>query len=289
MPAATSSPVASLHHNVPPRIPDKPRPRPLSVPESALSKPLPLPPTHAAHQPHPPTAYAPDRTSAPAGSNSSSALPASPAHEYVMVEEEEEKARLNAICVEYQGRAGADSATTHLREDSVRPSRTSSLIAKQLPPSPSLPPPLLGSVAPSSLSIDTQTLAPNSAALTAVADSSLPADLYASNDESSIAEDPALQARNMERQREIKRKAALFELVDTERSYTNDLRMVVELFLLPIQLLGNRKIVDVIFGDMVKITEMNGKMYIDMITRLGPLACMVDPERASRNRRKKKN
>ncbi|KAJ1999190.1 hypothetical protein H4R26_005166, partial [Coemansia thaxteri] len=84
MPAATSSPVASLHHNVPPRIPDKPRPRPLSVPESALSKPLPLPPTHAAHQPHPPTAYAPDRTSAPAGSNSSSALPASPAHEYVM-------------------------------------------------------------------------------------------------------------------------------------------------------------------------------------------------------------
>ncbi|KAJ2471129.1 hypothetical protein EV174_006002, partial [Coemansia sp. RSA 2320] len=93
----------------------------------------------------------------------------------------------------------------------------------------------------------------------------------------------------MERQREIKRKAALFELVDTERSYTNDLRMVVELFLLPIQLLGNRKIVDVIFGDMVKITEMNGKMYIDMITRLGPLACMVDPERASRNRRKKKN
>ncbi|KAJ2066232.1 hypothetical protein GGI16_009794, partial [Coemansia sp. S142-1] len=92
-----------------------------------------------------------------------------------------------------------------------------------------------------------------------------------------------------ERQRETKRKAALFELVDTERSYTNDLRMVVELFLLPIQLLGNRKIVDVIFGDMVKITEMNGKMYIDMITRLGPLACKVDPERASRNRRKKKN
>ncbi|KAJ1791387.1 hypothetical protein LPJ59_004997, partial [Coemansia sp. RSA 2399] len=108
-------------------------------------------------------------------------------------------------------------------------------------------------------------------------------------DSTSLIANAARQISEKERQREMKRKAALFELVDTERSFTNDLRMVVELFLLPIQLLGNRKIVDVIFGDMVKITEMNGKMYFDMITRLGPLACFVDPERASRNRRKKKH
>ncbi|KAJ2760520.1 hypothetical protein IWQ57_006285, partial [Coemansia nantahalensis] len=40
---------------------------------------------------------------------------------------------------------------------------------------------------------------------------------------------------------------------------------------------------------MVKITEMNGKMYRDMITRLGPLACLVDEKSASRSRRKKRN
>ncbi|KAJ2291913.1 hypothetical protein IWW55_005896, partial [Coemansia sp. RSA 2706] len=112
---------------------------------------------------------------------------------------------------------------------------------------------------------------------------------YKRDDSTAKVSDPAQELLEKERQRESKRKAALFELVDTERTYTDDLRMVVELFLLPIQLLGNRKIVDVIFGDMVKITEMNGKMYFDMITRLGPLACLVDPKRAGRNRRKKKN
>ncbi|KAJ2766190.1 hypothetical protein GGI18_006049, partial [Coemansia linderi] len=202
--------------------------------------------------------------------------------------EEDEKARLSAIYNEYQRTEPAASTAAPSREDSARPSRNSSLLAKP-PQSPSAPPPL---------SVNTHAQVPPSAANTAaIADTALtaptpfvdPAADAASQDALSPVEDPVIEVRDKERQRETKRKAALFELVDTERSYTNDLRMVVELFLLPIQLLGNRKIVDVIFGDMVKITEMNGKMYIDMITRLGPLACKVDPERANRNRRKKKN
>ncbi|KAJ2580182.1 hypothetical protein GGH95_002730, partial [Coemansia sp. RSA 1836] len=201
--------------------------------------------------------------------------------------EDDEKARLSAIYNEYQ-RTEPAAATAPSREDSARPSRNSSLLAKH-PHSPSAPP---------SLSVNTHAhVLPSIPTTAAVPDTALPAPTPAADHAAELAnqellpvvEDTILEVRDKERQREIKRKAALFELVDTERSYTNDLRMVVELFLLPIQLLGNRKIVDVIFGDMVKITEMNGKMYIDMITRLGPLACKVDPERASRNRRKKKN
>ncbi|KAJ2018320.1 hypothetical protein GGI14_002373 [Coemansia sp. S680] len=284
---AMPSPAPSHQRRGPPKLPEKPRPllsggtgrRPMSVPSSSH----PQSQAHAAHAAMAPTTQAPDRTSAPV-SNYSTPL-ASPMNEYVMVEEDE-KARLSAIYNEYQ--RAEPAATAPLREDSARPSRNSSLLVKQ-PHSPSAPPPL---------SVNTNAQVPPSAATTAaIADTALlaptpfidPAADVASQDGLSTVEDPVLEVRDRERQRETKRKAALFELVDTERSYTNDLRMVVELFLLPIQLLGNRKIVDVIFGDMVKITEMNGKMYIDMITRLGPLACKVDPERASRNRRKKKN
>ncbi|KAJ2880400.1 hypothetical protein H4R27_004741 [Coemansia aciculifera] len=286
---AMMSPASSHQRRGPPKLPEKPRPllsggpgrRPMSVPSSSHPQSQP----HAAHTGMAPTTQAPDRTSAPV-SNFNTPL-ASPMNEYVMVEEDE-KARLSAIYNEYQRTEPAAATTAPSREDSARPSRNSSLLAKQ-PHSPSAPPPL-------SVNTHAQVL-PSAATTAAIADTALlaptlfvdPASDVASQDALSTVEDPVLELRDKERQRETKRKAALFELVDTERSYTNDLRMVVELFLLPIQLLGNRKIVDVIFGDMVKITEMNGKMYIDMITRLGPLACKVDPERASRNRRKKKN
>ncbi|KAJ2743991.1 hypothetical protein GGI20_003318 [Coemansia sp. BCRC 34301] len=283
MPGAMPLPAPSQQYpgvppKLPPKLPEKPRPlllgapgrRPLSVPLSSH----PQPHLSTAHAGMAPTTHAPDRTSAPV-SNSGTPL-TSPMNEYVMVEQDE-KARLSAIYNEYQ-------RTEPSREDSARPSRNSSLLAKQ-PHSPSAPP---------SLSVNTHAYVSPSAA---IPDTALPAPTpavdpgteHTGQEILSETEDAALEVRDRERQRETKRKAALFELVDTERSYTNDLRMVVELFLLPIQLLGNRKIVDVIFGDMVKITEMNGKMYIDMITRLGPLACKVDPERASRNRRKKKN
>ncbi|KAJ2501200.1 hypothetical protein GGH96_002121 [Coemansia sp. RSA 1972] len=186
---------------------------------------------------------------------------------------EQEKARLNAIADEYQN----NSSGVPSRDDSALPSRTSSLSAK--PADVSL-----------ELSVVTQIkklTSDESASYTDAKDPPLPQ--YSRNDSDIKKIDPVDELLERERQREGKRKAALFELVDTERTYTDDLRMVVELFLLPIQLLGNRKIVDVVFGDMVKITEMNGKMYFDMITRLGPLACLVDPKRAGRNRRKKKN
>ncbi|KAJ2134407.1 hypothetical protein IW136_004664, partial [Coemansia sp. RSA 678] len=208
----------------------------------------------------------------------------SPSAEYIMVEgteedeekedAEQEKARLNAIADEYQNN---NSSGVPSRDGSGLPSRTSSLSAK--PADVSL-----------ELSVVTQIKklsSDESASYTDVKDPPLPQ--YSRNDSDIKKIDPVDEVLEKERQREGKRKAALFELVDTERTYTDDLRMVVELFLLPIQLLGNRKIVDVVFGDMVKITEMNGKMYFDMITRLGPLACLVDPKRAGRNRRKKKN
>ncbi|KAJ1647881.1 hypothetical protein J3B02_001298 [Coemansia erecta] len=189
--------------------------------------------------------------------------------------EEEEKARLNQIYNEYQclGKAAALDAPAQAQAQAqvqspgasvAGPSRSSSLAKKNTE--------LAIAAGPSSptLSVNTQAVRHSR-----------------SNSSSEIA-DAAREIMEKERQREIKRKAALFELIDTERSFTKDLRMVVELFLLPIQLLGNRKIVEVIFGDLVKITEMNGMMYKDMVTRLGPLACLVDPERANRNRKKKK-
>ncbi|KAJ2601820.1 hypothetical protein H4R99_002874 [Coemansia sp. RSA 1722] len=182
--------------------------------------------------------------------------------------EEEEKARLNEIYSEYQrlGKPAALDAPMQSPSGSA-PSRSSSLVKKHT----DLAVVTAGAESPSSsLSVNTQAV-----------------DISQNNSSSEIA-DAAREIIEKERQRELKRKAALFELVDTERSFTKDLRMVVELFLLPIQLLGNRKIVEVIFGDLVKITEMNGLMYKDMVTRLGPLACLVDPERASRNRKKKK-
>ncbi|KAJ2492470.1 hypothetical protein IWW37_001374 [Coemansia sp. RSA 2050] len=286
VPSAMLSPALSHQRPGPPKLPEKPRPllsggagrRPMSVPSTSR-------PQSLAHSGMAPTTQTPDRTSAPV-SNIGTPL-ASPLNDYVMVEEDE-KARLSAIYNEYQRTEPAASTTALSCDDSARPSRNSSLLAKP-PQSPSALPPL---------SVNTHAQVPPSAATTAaITDTALtaptpfvdPAADVANQDALSSVEDPVLEVRDKERQRETKRKAALFELVDTERSYTNDLRMVVELFLLPIQLLGNRKIVDVIFGDMVKITEMNGKMYIDMITRLGPLACKVDPERANRNRRKKKN
>ncbi|KAJ2796881.1 hypothetical protein H4R20_005385, partial [Coemansia guatemalensis] len=204
---------------------------------------------------------------------------------YTLQIEDDEKARLNAIYSEYQDSA---SSATPPSSESHRPSRSSS-IAKR-------PTPAAVAEAAEALRVNTnpQNLEDG------LSDDAEPKDSFSQpppplqslrTDQDGIvgSSDAARLQLEMERQRESKRKAALFELVDTERTYTDDLRMVVELFLLPIQLLGNRKIVDVIFGDMVKITEMNGKMYLDMITRLGPLACLVDPKRASRNRRKKKN
>ncbi|KAJ2722203.1 hypothetical protein GGI07_003480 [Coemansia sp. Benny D115] len=197
--------------------------------------------------------------------------------------EEEEKARLSAICKEYQDQPPAAGTSVPSRYDSVaRPSRSSSLTGKQ------------GAhqiaVSTSPLSIDTNAQALPSAALETptanTGEQSAAASVHAAEFPDVTDDERALLEKD--RQRESKRKAALFELVDTERSFTKDLRMVVELFLLPIQHLGNRKIVEVIFGDMVKITEMNGMMYRDMVERLGPLASLVDPERASRALRKKK-
>ncbi|KAJ1814647.1 hypothetical protein LPJ75_002679 [Coemansia sp. RSA 2598] len=183
----------------------------------------------------------------------------------IQVDEEEEKARLNQIYSEYQHLGNPAAQAQSPGGSAAGPSRSSSLVKKNAD--------LAATVAndsSASLSVNTQVVA------------------HSRNNSSSEIADAAREIVEKERQRELKRKAALFELVDTERSFTKDLRMVVELFLLPIQLLGNRKIVEVIFGDLVKITEMNGLMYKDMVTRLGPLACLVDPERANRNRKKKK-
>ncbi|KAJ2711101.1 hypothetical protein H4R19_003411, partial [Coemansia spiralis] len=185
----------------------------------------------------------------------------------------------------------SNSSTTPPGAGSALPSRTSSLAnrpsaaAAAAAAAADARPPL-----PVALSVDTRLKATEGSLDSGPYSKCSSPPLPLSNSDS--ASEAVLSARTLldrERQREGKRKAALFELVDTERTYTDDLRMVVELFLLPIQLLGNRKIVEVIFGDMVKITEMNGKMYKDMITRLGPLACLVDEKSASRNRRKKRN
>ncbi|KAJ2549200.1 hypothetical protein EV175_004537 [Coemansia sp. RSA 1933] len=229
-------------------------------------------------------------------------------YSYVQVEQndaEREKQRLSDIYREYEQME--PGSTISPREFPATPSRSSSLArSKQSEKSDasSVPPELSVDTHPSVLRGSSNDEATATAAATAnvastatassdtnIDTATAPAQSQGRSrqDSTSLIESAARQISEKERQREIKRKAALFELVDTERSFTNDLRMVVELFLLPIQLLGNRKIVDVIFGDMVKITEMNGKMYFDMITRLGPLACFVDPERASRNRRKKKH
>ncbi|KAJ1892894.1 hypothetical protein LPJ66_006078, partial [Kickxella alabastrina] len=168
-----------------------------------------------------------------------------------------------------------------------RPTRISSLMGKHPPP------PI--SVARTGLNADTFASALPSAALDTAKTECTPtinmaekSGWHSGEDNSPAIADAMRVIAEKERRREVNRKAALFELIETERSFTKDLRMIVELFLLPIQLLGNRKIVEVIFGDMVKITEMNGMMYSDMVMRLGPLACLVDPERASRNRRKRK-
>ncbi|KAI9506175.1 hypothetical protein GGI25_005705 [Coemansia spiralis] len=209
---------------------------------------------------------------------------------YMQVEQqdaEKEKQRLSDIYKEYEQMV--PGATISPRDFPARPSRSSSLAHSSQNNK-------TNSNLPASLSVDTNIPNIHGSGIDDSADTGMETATaqaqssgHTRQDSTTLIETAAREIREKERQREVKRKAALFELVDTERSFTNDLRMVVELFLLPIQLLGNRKIVDVIFGDMVKITEMNGKMYFDMVTRLGPLACFVDPERASRNRRKKKN
>ncbi|KAJ1938163.1 hypothetical protein FBU59_004529, partial [Linderina macrospora] len=96
----------------------------------------------------------------------------------------------------------------------------------------------------------------------------------------------AEKAAEKRRSEDTKRKEALFELVRTERKYTSDLRLIVELFLLPIQYLGNRRVVDVIFGDLVKIAEMNNKMYLEMEQRLGPMYVFVNPDKAQKNKKR---
>ncbi|KAJ2158637.1 hypothetical protein GGF46_003637 [Coemansia sp. RSA 552] len=241
----------------PPAIPEKPRPYQPALPE----KPRPYQPGFQEKEPSPP------------------AMSLSPSADYVMVEDEE-KAQLSAIYNEYKD--GTSSAAPS-REDSALPSRTSSLSVK--PTAATVP------EGPASLSVDTDVKQPLDESPSAPADMQDSSTQLPEYDQKEGMSSVALAARDIlekDRQRESKRKSALLELVATEKTYTDDLRMVVELFLLPIQLLGNRKIVDVIFGDMVKITEMNGKMYFDMITHLGPLACFVDSKRAGRNRRKKK-
>ncbi|KAJ1843370.1 hypothetical protein LPJ73_005512, partial [Coemansia sp. RSA 2703] len=209
--------------------------------------------------------------------------------------EEEEKARLSQIYTEYQRQNNsATSAALSQADVTTRPSRSSSLGNKQQHQDQQAG--LLVNTGSSALTVNTHaeiipSAALDAATLNAMDNTSDPTQHTASltrRDSSSEIADAAREIIEKERQRETKRKAALFELIHTEQGFTKDLRMVVELFLLPIQLLGNRKIVEVIFGDLVKITEMNGMMYTDMVNRLGPLACLVDPERASRNRRKKK-
>ncbi|KAJ2451462.1 hypothetical protein EV183_003596 [Coemansia sp. RSA 2336] len=243
---------------------------PQQYPPPAYANPPAPPSKQPPKLPDKPRPYQPDVIDLSAATSAS--VPAttvfSPSSEYIMVENEDdaaeaEKAQLNAI-------ADNHSSAVPSCQDSARPSRSSS-VGK-----------LEGAVlpAPSELSVVTQINR-----LETIEDSPQTSHI----DSKGGVDDKARNMLEEERQREGKRKAALFELIDTERTYTDDLRMVVELFLLPIQLLGNRKIVDVIFGEMVKITEMNGKMYFDMITRLGPLACLVDPKRAGRNRRKKKH
>lgn len=225
--------------------------------------------------------------------------------------EDEEKARLNYIINEYSQMDYAPSiaapavtanpATNFLSiDDGVSnkpPLRSTSLASKPLPPDPSSnsssPSPVIDALNARPQSLNTHVSGstgrrtspsgttkelptPNAADATAT-----PPDLSNGS--------PGAKGASVIRKEEIKRKAALFEILTTERSYTNDLRIMVELFLLPIQLLGNRKIVEVIFSDLIKITEMNSMMYTDLIKRMGPLAALADPEHANRIRKKKKS
>ncbi|KAJ1893121.1 hypothetical protein LPJ66_005943, partial [Kickxella alabastrina] len=214
---------------------------------------------------------------------------ASTAHFITNIQVEEHvETRPSDIRGEHQQLTRTESAGAPPRYNLAnRPTRISSLMGKHPPP------PI--SVARTELNADTLASALPSAALDTAKTECTPtinmaekSGWHTDEDNSPAIVDAMRMIAEKERRREVNRKAALFELIETERSFTKDLRMIVELFLLPIQLLGNRKIVEVIFGDMVKITEMNGMMYSDMVMRLGPLACLVDPERASRNRRKRK-
>ncbi|KAJ2724133.1 Intersectin 1 (SH3 domain protein) [Coemansia sp. Benny D115] len=89
------------------------------------------------------------------------------------------------------------------------------------------------------------------------------------------------RSRNEVDRRE-RRFSALCELVETEKNLIRDMQMVIELFLLPVQLLGNAKIADTMFGDLVKITTLNRAMYADIADKMGPLIGLVDPERMQR-------
>ncbi|KAJ2815873.1 hypothetical protein GGI24_005906, partial [Coemansia furcata] len=121
--------------------------------------------------------------------------------------EDDEKARLSAIYSEYQRAEPAAATAAPSREDSARPSRNSSLLAKQ-PHSPSAPLPL---------SVNTHAQASPSAITTAaIADTALLAPTpfvdtaadVANHDPLLTAEDAVLEVRDRERQRETKRKAA---------------------------------------------------------------------------------
>ncbi|KAI8320366.1 hypothetical protein GQ54DRAFT_312740 [Martensiomyces pterosporus] len=236
----------------------------------------------------------PDQSStAAAASSDALSHPSRPGSQSV---EDSDRARLGTIYSEYQAVPSKHHATkiSPARDDSAKgpsntSSRNSSLVGKKGKEIASAGNEKASPPAP--LTVDTQASAncnnlEDASALTSRPSSSSTHQRSDSRTEIAEAEK---QISKKEKEREIKRKAALFELVDTERTYTNDLRLVVELFLFPVQYLGNRKIVDVIFGDLVKVTEMNSKMYLDMVARLGPLAVFVDPEKANRKKKKRSN
>ncbi|KAJ1966035.1 hypothetical protein GGI12_000353 [Dipsacomyces acuminosporus] len=76
-----------------------------------------------------------------------------------------------------------------------------------------------------------------------------------------------------------KHKAALFELIETEKRYISDLRLAESLFSYRIQCLGSRDVVDKIFGDMPRIAQVNTRMYLDLLRCLGPLSALIETER----------
>ncbi|KAJ2817722.1 hypothetical protein IWW50_006067, partial [Coemansia erecta] len=120
-------------------------------------------------------------------------------------DEEQEKARLNAIADEYQNNSSSAALS---REDSALPSRTSSLGAK--------PSGMPDDVKPLALSVVTgmKKLSHEDAEYADSPEPPLPQ--YSRNDSTSKDVDPVEALLEKERQREGKRKAALFELVDTE-------------------------------------------------------------------------
>ncbi|KAJ2343597.1 hypothetical protein GGF43_005660, partial [Coemansia sp. RSA 2618] len=187
------------YHFDAPGLPDKPRPHHIEAP-SLPEKPRPYQPDMLSLAGHP-------------GVSAAAAAVLSPSAEYIMVEgdeegekeatedEEQEKARLNAIADEYQNNSSSAALS---REDSALPSRTSSLGAK--------PSGMPDDVKPLALSVVTgmKKLSHEDAEYADSPEPPLPQ--YSRNDSTSKDVDPVEALLEKERQREGKRKAALFEL-----------------------------------------------------------------------------